>query len=81
VPGIVLAIGYLRFFKGVTLPGSDDLLTSSWIIIMLAYAVRRLPYALRSCVAALRRCINRSKKQPKASAPPSCERSGGCCCP
>ncbi len=53
VPGIVLAIGYLRFFKGVILPGSDDLLTSSWIIIMLAYAVRRLPYALRSCVAAL----------------------------
>ena len=53
VPGIVLAIGYLRFFKGVTLPGSDSLLTSSWIIIMLAYAVRRLPYALRSCVAAL----------------------------
>jgi iron(III) transport system permease protein len=53
VPGIVLAIGYLRFFKGVTWPGTDVLLTSSWLAIMLAYAVRRLPYALRSCMAAL----------------------------
>jgi iron(III) transport system permease protein len=53
VPGIVLAIGYLRLFKGVTIPGTDTLLTSTWVVIMLAYAVRRLPYALRSCVAAL----------------------------
>lgn len=53
VPGIVLAIGYLRFFKGVTVPGTDTLFTSTWVVIMLAYAVRRLPYALRSCVAAL----------------------------
>ncbi|MDP2008188.1 MAG: iron ABC transporter permease [Rubrivivax sp.] len=53
VPGIVLAIGYLRLFKGLTLPGTEILLTSTWVMIMLAYAVRRLPYALRSCVAAL----------------------------
>ncbi len=53
VPGIVLAIGYLRLFKGVTWPGSEVLITSSWLLIMLAYAVRRLPYALRSCVAVL----------------------------
>jgi iron(III) transport system permease protein len=53
VPGIVLAIGYLRLFKGITVPGTDLLLTGTWVMIMLAYAVRRLPYALRSCVAAL----------------------------
>ena len=57
VPGIVLAIGYLRLFKGVTLPAwiaaPDTLFTSTWVLIMLAYAVRRLPYALRSCMAAL----------------------------
>lgn len=53
VPGIVLAIGYLRLFKGMVVPGTDILLTSTWVMIMLAYAVRRLPYALRSCVAAL----------------------------
>ncbi|MBS0390984.1 MAG: iron ABC transporter permease [Proteobacteria bacterium] len=53
IPGLVLAIGYLRLFKGVTLPGSDRLLVQTWVLIMLAYAVRRLPYALRSCMAAL----------------------------
>jgi iron(III) transport system permease protein len=51
VPGIVLAIGYLRTFQGVTLFGVP--LTQTWVLIMLAYAVRRLPYALRSCMAAL----------------------------
>ncbi len=53
VPGIVVAIGYLRFYKGVVVPGSDVLLTGTWVVIMLAYAVRRLPYALRSCMVAL----------------------------
>jgi len=53
IPGLVLAIGYLRLFRGVTLPGSDKLLVQTWVLIMLAYAVRRLPYALRSCMAAL----------------------------
>ncbi len=51
VPGIVLAIGYLRSFQGVQLWGGP--ITQTWLLIMLAYAVRRLPYALRSCMAAL----------------------------
>ena len=53
IPGIVLAIGYLRTFKGITLPGMDNPVTTLWIMIAIAYAVRRLPYALRSCMAAL----------------------------
>ena len=53
VPGIVLAIGFLRVFRGVMVPGTDVLLTGTWVAIMLAYSVRRLPYALRSCMAAL----------------------------
>ncbi|MGZ5089644.1 MAG: ABC transporter permease [Burkholderiales bacterium] len=53
IPGIVLAIGYLRTFRGIEIPYSDELLTSSWLILVIAYAVRRLPYALRSCMAAL----------------------------
>jgi iron(III) transport system permease protein len=53
IPGIVLAIGYLRFFKGVTLPLTGTLLTSTWVLIMLAYSIRRLPYALRACYASL----------------------------
>jgi iron(III) transport system permease protein len=53
VPGIVLAIGLLRTFRNIELPFMAATLTSSWVIIMIAYSVRRLPYALRSCVAAL----------------------------
>ena len=53
IPGIVLAIGYLRTFKGITLPGTSDPVTTLWIMIAIAYAIRRLPYALRSCMAAL----------------------------
>ena len=53
IPGIVLAIGLLRTFRGIEIPFTDTMLTSSWLLIMIAYSVRRLPYALRSCVAAL----------------------------
>jgi len=53
IPGVVLAIGYLRTFKDVQLPLTDGPITSMWIIIAIAYAIRRLPYALRSCMAAL----------------------------
>jgi len=51
VPGIVLAIGYLRSFQGLQVAGVP--VTQMWVLIMIAYAVRRLPYALRSCMAAL----------------------------
>ena len=52
VPGVVLGIGYLRAFYGITLPDGRPLATL-WITIVLALAVRRLPYALRACQAAL----------------------------
>jgi iron(III) transport system permease protein len=51
VPGIVLAIGYLRTFQDVEIFGTP--ITQTWLLIMLAYSVRRLPYALRACMAAL----------------------------
>ena len=66
IQGIVLAIGLLRTFRGVEIPGTGTLLTSSWIIIMIAYSVRRLPYALRSCVAALQQ-INVSLEEAAQS--------------
>ena len=53
IPGLVLAIGYLRLFKNTNLPFTDTPIITTWVLIMLAYAVRRLPYALRSCMAAL----------------------------
>jgi iron(III) transport system permease protein len=53
IPGVVLAIGYLRTFRGLEMPFSDELITSSWLLLVIAYAVRRLPYALRACMAVL----------------------------
>ena len=53
IPGLVLAIGFLRLFRGVNIPFTDTPVVASWVLIMMAYAVRRLPYALRSCMAAL----------------------------
>lgn len=52
IPGVVLGIGYLRTFYGVSLPDGTPL-ASLWITIVLALAIRRLPYALRACYAAL----------------------------
>ena len=60
VPGLVLAIGYLRTFQSLQIGGVP--VTQMWILIMLALAVRRLPYALRSCVAALQQ-INHSLEE------------------
>jgi len=52
IPGVVLGIGYLRTFYGIELPGGQPLATF-WVMLVVAYAIRRLPYALRACVAAL----------------------------
>lgn len=52
VPGVVLGIGYLRVYYGVTLPNGQSV-ASFWFIIVIALAVRRLPYALRACMAAM----------------------------
>lgn len=52
VPGVVLGIGYLRAYYGVSLPSGQSV-TSFWLIIVIALAVRRLPYALRACMAAM----------------------------
>jgi len=53
IPGVVLGIGYLRTFKDFQLPFTTQPFTAFWVIIAIAYTVRRLPYALRSCMAAL----------------------------
>jgi iron(III) transport system permease protein len=53
IPGVVLGIGYLRMYHGVTVPFIDKPLAAWWVILVIALTVRRLPYALRACVAAL----------------------------
>jgi iron(III) transport system permease protein len=53
VPGVVLAVGYLRVFHGWSVPGLGAPLTSTWLILVIVYAVRRLPYTVRGSYAAL----------------------------
>ncbi len=53
VPGLVLGIGILRVYYPVELPFGGGSLATFWLMLAIAYAVRRLPYALRSCTAAL----------------------------
>jgi iron(III) transport system permease protein len=50
----------------MTVPFTDTLVTSTWVLIMLAYSVRRLPYALRACYAALQQ-INVSLEEAAES--------------
>jgi len=53
IPGVVLAVGYLRVFHGWNFPGAGAPLTSTWFILVIAYTMRRLPYTVRACYAAL----------------------------
>lgn len=53
IPGVVLAVGYLRVFHGWDVPGLGEPLTATWLILVIAYAVRRLPYTVRAAYAAL----------------------------
>ena len=53
IPGVVWAIGYLRAFGGLRVPGLGEPLTSTWLILVIVYAVRRLPYAVRGVYTAL----------------------------
>jgi iron(III) transport system permease protein len=70
IPGVVLAIGYLRTFRGLELPFFDSAFTATWVALTIAYAVRRLPYALRSCMAALQQmhvCLEEAAENLGAS--------------
>ena len=53
IPGVVIAVGYLRVFHGWSVPGLGEPLTSTWLILVIVYAVRRLPYTVRGAYAAL----------------------------
>jgi iron(III) transport system permease protein len=53
VPGVVLAIGYLRVFHDWNVPGLGQPLTATWLILVIAYAARRLPYTVRAAYATM----------------------------
>ncbi len=54
IPGLVLGIGLLRTYYDVPVPFTGEPLATFWVMLVIAYSVRRLPYALSAANAALR---------------------------
>jgi iron(III) transport system permease protein len=54
IPGLVLGIGLLRTYYDVHLPISGESFATFWLMLVIAYAVRRLPYALSAATATIR---------------------------
>jgi iron(III) transport system permease protein len=71
IPGVVLAIAYLRTFHGWELPGVGEPLTATWVVLVAAYAVRRLPYTVRAAYAALQQLhVSLEESAQSLGAPP-----------
>ncbi len=62
VPGLVLGIGYLRTFLGMSIPFGEMPLATWWVMLVIALSIRRLPYALRACTSALQQ-VSRSLEE------------------
>ena len=72
VPGVVLAIGYLRVFHGWDLPGVGKPLTALWAVLVVVYAVRRLPYTVRAAYATLQQLhVSMEESAQSLGAPPA----------
>jgi iron(III) transport system permease protein len=72
VPGVVLAIGYLRVFHGWDLPGVGKPLTALWMVLVVVYAVRRLPYTVRAAYATLQQLhVSMEESAQSLGAPPA----------
>jgi len=54
VPGLVLALGYLRLSREMPLAFDATSPLATGVGMTMAYAVQQLPYALMACVAAMR---------------------------
>ncbi len=48
IPGTVLAVGLILAFNKPPL-----ILTGTWMILVIAYFIRRLPYGIRACIAGM----------------------------
>ncbi len=71
IPGVVLAVGYLRVFHGWDVPGLGAPLTGTWLILVIAYAARRLPYTVRAAYATLQQIhVSTEEAAQSLGAPP-----------
>lgn len=67
IPGTVLAIGFILLFNNPPVQ-----LTGTWLILVLAYFVRKLPYAVKSAESALYRIHPALEEAAKSlGAPPT----------
>jgi iron(III) transport system permease protein len=72
VPGVVLAIGYLRVFHDWDVPGLGQPLTATWLILVIAYAARRLPYTVRAAYATMQQLhVSMEESAQSLGAPPA----------
>jgi iron(III) transport system permease protein len=46
IPGVVIAVGFLRILQGWHIPGLDVPLTATSVALVVVWAVRRLPWAV-----------------------------------
>ena len=74
IPGVVLAVGYLRVFHSWDFPGLGAPLTSSWLILVVAYSMRRLPYTVRASSPRCSKFTSVSKSRRRILAPIACAR-------
>ena len=56
IPGLVIALGYFYFFstvfKGTSLdPTAGPTLFQAWVVLIIAYSIRKLPFVVRSVYA------------------------------
>ena len=71
VPGVVLAIGYVRVFHDWDVPGLGTPLTATWLILVIAYAARRLPYTVRAAYATMQQLhVSMEESAQSLGAPP-----------
>jgi iron(III) transport system permease protein len=72
VPGVVLAIGYLRVFHDWDVPGLGQPLTATWLILVIAYAARRLPYTVRAAYATMQQLhVSMEESAQSLGSPPA----------
>ncbi len=72
IPGVVLAVGYLRVFHGWDVPGLGRPLTATWLILVVAYSMRRLPYTVRAAYATLQQQhVSMEEAAQSLGAPPA----------
>ena len=80
IPGVVIAIGFLRAFGGFVVPGLGDPLTSTWLVLVIVYAVAACPTRCAGPTPRSSSCPPRSRRRPRTWGRAARGLSGGLRC-